>query len=138
MERKDLDPICKLISSETHQHYRICVAVHRSSHFKDKLKYPPLTTNPCFEREVSFKTVQGIKEAAGKPHYERMLLCSSEYAHGQVGGKRFSHLYISRAYRSNEVFVYLYDHTDKKIYLENFSTNIAIVDELNSFDFVEN
>jgi hypothetical protein len=48
-----------------------------------------------------------------------------------------SHVYVSRAYKSNEVFVYLEDDLEEKIYLENLYVNVSIVDELNSFDIVE-
>jgi hypothetical protein len=46
-------------------------------------------------------------------------------------------LFISRSYLSNQVLVYLRDPLDGRIHLENLSTNVGIVDELNSFDFVE-
>lgn len=88
----------------------------------------------CRKEKVSFKTEEGVKLAAGKSYYERMTYC---YTRSLVDGKELSFEYISRAYRSNEVFVYRRDTSNQKIYLENLSTNVSIADELNSFDFVE-
>lgn len=110
------------------------MAISSSSEFKDKINYPLPNPHICEERLVSFRTSEGIKEAAKKYYYERMTLCESTYVNPSLGD---SFLYISRAYKSNEVFVYVLDRTDNKIYLENLSTNISVADELNSFDFVE-
>lgn len=131
MENDSVDPLCKLIPME---HYRFCVAVSRSSYFAERIRYPQPTTSACSKEEVSFRTVEAITKAAGKPYFERMTLCRLEYENFREG-KCF--LYISRAYLSNAVFVYRRDPTDGKIYLENLSTNISIVDEINSFDLVE-
>ena len=67
-------------------------------------------------------------------YHERVVLCHTKHV-SPFKGERF--LYISRAYRSGQVFVYRRDPWDEKIYLENLYTNVSIVDELNSFDFIE-
>lgn len=139
-ESNDIDPFCKLISGEVldpnNQHYRFCVAISRSAHFKNKIKYPERApTFPCNGVEVSFRTADGKSKATGRLYYERMTLCLSKYEDFSDGD--FVHLYISRAYRSNQLFVYFRDPLDGHVYLENLSTNLSIIDEFNSFDFVE-
>ena len=46
-------------------------------------------------------------------------------------------LYVSRAYRSNQIFVYQLDHSDEKLYLEKLMTRISIVDNEPGFEDVE-
>jgi len=132
----DIDPLCKLISGETDlrkQHYRFCVVVSRSSYFRDKIKYPRRKAHPCHEEYVSFRTAEGVIAAAGKSFHERLMPCQFT----PIDSEEESFLFISRAYMSNQVFVYRRDLGNGKIYLENLSSNVSIVDELNSFDFVE-
>ena len=85
-------------------------------------------------REISFKTADGIKEAAGKTYHERMTSCVCRALDPDEDVASF---YLSRAYISDHVLVYTKRNSDGKIYLENLSTNVNIVDEINSFDFVE-
>lgn len=132
-----IDPLCKQITAGTpgNQHHRLCVAVCRSSYFKNQIDYPHIITYPCYKEEVSFRTEEGMKKAAGKSYVEQMTRC-----HSMISGFpeiEDASIYISRAYLSNTVFVYRRDSNDGKIYLENLSVNISVVDELNSFDFVE-
>lgn len=134
-ENNDIDPLCRLISvGERNQHYRLCVAVSRSSYFKDIIEYPPKEFYPCELREISFRTAEAIREAGHRRYVERMTLCRSIYVDSDEGD---SLIFISRAYISNQVFVYEFDSLDNEVYLENLSTNISIVDELNSFDLIE-
>ena len=60
----------------------------------------------------------------GRLFHERMAFCGFGF-------------YISRAYTSNEIFVYCKNVLDEKLYLENLSVNLSIIDGLNSFDFIE-
>lgn len=73
--------------------------------------------------------------AVDRSYYERMTFCYSKRNPGSPGNK----VYISRAYRSNHVFVYTVDSSNGKIYLHNMSGNVGlnIVDEFNTFDVVE-
>lgn len=134
------DPLCKLVSNRlidpNNQYHRLCVAVSRSSLYAAKIKYPhPGNIRTCDEIEVSFRTKRGSAKAAGVTYYERVVLCYSVLANRRR--KKESFLYISRAYKSNQVFLYRFNPSDRKMYLENLMTNINIMDELNSFDFVE-
>jgi hypothetical protein len=136
----EIDPLCKLVSERitdpNNQHYRFCVAVSRSAYFKDKVKYPPPTSgHGCRERKISFRTEEGVTEVATKSYYERMTPCYLTHVDPREGES--VRLFISRAYLSNQVLVYRRDSADAKIYLENLSTRVSILDELNSFDFVE-
>lgn len=136
VDEDDADPLCRLVPDELpeqNQHYRLCVAVSRSSYFKSKVLYPGREVYPCVEMQVSFRTKEAL-EVADDLYYEKMIPCESRYADIRRGQ---SLMYISRAYKSNEVFVYTLDFSDGNIYLENLSTNISIIDEINSFDFVE-
>ena len=130
--------MCSLVSGDqedsNNQHFRLCVAVLRSSYFADKIQYPENLPSRCSEKKISFRSVETLAEGGTESFYERMTQCYSEYLELSQGP---SHLYISRSYLSNSIFVYRRDPYDRKIYLENLSTNISIVDELNSFDFVE-
>lgn len=134
VESDDIDPLCKLILGNG-QHLRFCVAISTSSYFEYIIRYPYGLNFACFKEKVSFKTTEAIAEAAGKSYYERMIRCRSTYIAPLESDTSF--LFISRAYLSNAVFVYRENPIDKKIYLENLSTNVSIVDEINSFDFVE-
>ena len=137
VKRNDVDPLCKSVSNSKfdprNQHYRFCVAVSRSAYFENEIMYPENIPYDCSIQEVSFRTVEGLRETAGRIYHERMMFCSVEYS-SLLGGGSF--LYISRAYRSNEVFVY-HRNSDGMIYLENLSSNVSVADEINSFDFVE-
>ena len=131
--------MCKLLSRNEddpeNQHSRLCSAVSRSSDFINKVRYPfAASTHSCFFRKVSFQTQNAKKEEAGVAYYELMTLCNLSWIDRRESD-RF--LYISRAYKSNAIFVYRDAPSPGKIYLHNLSINIDIVDELNSFDFVE-
>lgn len=109
------------------------MAVSRSAYFKEEIDYPRQgSTYNCVEKEVSFRTGEAIEGATGKTYHENMIPC---HIYNKLNTNDI--LYISRAYRSLQVFVYRADPSDGKIYLENLSFNICVVDELNSFDFVE-
>lgn len=136
-ENNSLDPLCKLVSEERgphNRHHRFCVAVSTSSYFEDQIRYPRHRPYPCYKEQIFFRTTDGIQEAAGRSYYERMTRCLSISGNAEIS---WPMLYISRAYRSNEVLVYRRNSPDEKIYLENLSSNISIIDELNSFDFIE-
>jgi len=111
--------------------------VYRSSYFKDEVDRQRHSPHPCYKKEVSFRTPEAMKQAADRSYHEQMSLCFSTHGRPLQSQKHESFLYISRAYRSNQVFVYRQDREDERIYLENLSYNISIFDELNSFDFVE-
>ena len=136
MESNDIDPFCKLISSmadsPNNQTHRICMAVCTSSYYAHRCALHAFL--PCHEQKVSFRTLDGIRESDGKLYRERMTSCYCilpDALHGII------QLYISRAYSSNRVFIYARNSSDGRIHLENLSTNLSILDELNSFDFVE-
>lgn len=137
-ERNNFYPLCKVVSEETYdlnnEGQRLCAAVTTSSPFKDKIRYLQFPEHPCYLETVSFRSEEGVKKSYGKLYRERMTLCHSLFINPLM---RESFMYISRAYRSNQVFVYLRDPLDQKIYLENLSINLSVVHELNSFDFVE-
>lgn len=81
-------------------------------------------------------TQEGLREANEDWYDERLTSCSTNYLN-EVGQKRKTTLFISRAYRSNEILVYRQNTFDEKVYLLNLVANVSILDELNSFDFVE-
>lgn len=139
MKRDDIDPLCKLISGKINQHSRLCTAINRSDYFKNKIRYPNTEPYPCDEQKISFKTAEGVEEAriSGKSYHERMILCLISMFIDREETESFTDLFISRAYKSNYVFVYIRNPSNGKIYLENISSNISVIDELNSFDFTE-
>ena len=53
-----------------------------------------------------------------------MIYCKSQF----LKTKAEAHFYVSRAYKSGQMFVYRYDSQSGKIYLENLSTNVSIID----------
>lgn len=132
------DPLCKLTSESTNEHYRMCVVISTSSYFQTEIEYPRRVLraiNPCLLKEIVFKTEAGEAEAANTSYHERMIPCYSTYKSPRVAR---SILYISRAYTSAQVFVYRPDSVNgNKVYLVNLSTRVEVVDELNSFEFVE-
>ena len=111
------------------------MSVSRSSYFRGKIRYPGQVAYSCDEREISFRTRDARNKAGKKSYRERMIHCHTGYVKPQEGENL---LYVSRAYKSNEIFAYSYNPSDAKYYLENLSTDVSIIDELNSFDFVEN
>lgn len=121
-ESNDADPLCKLVSGEINQYHRFCAAVTRSSYFKFEITHPRREPHPCSVEKVFFETTNGVKEAAGKSYWERMTMC---YSTNRL-------YYISRAYKSNQILVYRRHSSDDKIYLENLSFNISLVDESQS------
>jgi len=122
------------------QHYRFCVAVARSSYFGGKLGYPEGTwSHPCVEREILFRTSAGMQEAGGERYFERVSLCCTKQLKGSAGEIIYTRMYISRAYESDKMFYLLAPSedgtyhiaqraSDEKVYLENLSTNLSIVD----------
>lgn len=138
-ERDDLDPLCKLISKSIleNQHYRLCVALFRSSYFKDKFAYPILENRyreiRCYETVISFKTEEAIRQAADNIYSERMTKCRtvSLDTNAEVS------LYVSRAYITHQVFLYRRDPSDQKIYLENLTVDLNLITDYNFFDDVE-
>ena len=142
MESYSIDPLCKLITStasddSSNEHDRFCSKICASSYFSDDrmAKYSLITaTLPCQSIEISFRTLDGIKSAAEETYRELMAPCLCRFL-GSIDG--LNYLYISRAYVSNQILVYNGGHMDGRIYLENLSTHVSIVDEINSFDFVE-
>ena len=92
----------------------------------------------CEFRVVSFRTAEAVEYAAGNSFYERMIPCVSRLTNARSKKKSLAYFFISRAYTSNHVLVYQFDPSNGNIYLENLSSNVPIVDELNSFDLVEN
>jgi len=129
-QNNETDPFCKLVSEDendpNNQHHRFCVAVSKSSHFKNKLVYPwRVKAFPCERRQISFKTPEGIVQAGNEKYFERMTRC---YSWTTLQSGKEIDIYISRAYESNKVLVYLLDSRDEKIYLENLSTNVVVVE----------
>ena len=127
-ENNETDPFCKLVSGDdedpNNQHYRFCVAVSKSSYFKDRLRYPWGTQSfHCEKRQVSFRTPEGKAEAGDSEYFERMTMCQPTPKKNEV-----ITMYISRAYESNKVLVYLLDAPNGRIYLENLSTNVSVVE----------
>ena len=126
-EKNETGPLCTMISTNrndpANQHYRICMAVCTSSNFR----YAQHAPQACRKEILSFRNTDVINHhlLVGQSYYERMTICSC---------KHFSHnvvvddVYISRAYKSNQVFVYRRDPANKKLFLDNLSTNISIVD----------
>ena len=116
----------------------MCLAVAKSTQFKDiSLEYPDKDPDFCYVHEVSFKRTRDEEkgaESAPRSFYERLLPCRFPKVWPRNEEAIF---YISRAYRSNQVFVYSRDPESRKIYPRNISTDVDIVDELNIFDFVE-
>lgn len=84
-----------------------------------------------FEKEVSFRTEEALVQSAGESYRERMMICFLRTIDFNIP----TSVYISRAYESNQVFVYSQDFLDQKIYLENLVVNVSIVHEPLSFNF---
>jgi hypothetical protein len=129
-----LDPVCKLTSRDlsANQSSRLCVEILSSAHFEDRIEYPkPLISFTCYELEVSFRTEEGMRRAAGNSYREFMIRCESTLRNSHA--EKIS-IFISRAYRRNQVFVYSPDSDGaergvEKVHLENLSINVAVVDE---------
>lgn len=106
--------------------------------YKEEFLYPMRMPHNCEVNKVSFRTTEAIKEVTfngSSTYFERMMPCS--LYHPQPDEDETVTLYISRAYMSNQVFVYRLNPTTNEIFLENLSFNVSILDELNSFDFPE-
>ena len=131
---KNFGPIWWLIQKK--EYYRFCVAIFSSALFKNEVKYPTnLERLSSFVKQmlISFRTPKGINASDGNSYHEDMIICHSSKlnsSHEDV------HIYISRGYKSNEVFVYESDPRDMNVYLKYSMINVAIVDEP-GFDDVE-
>jgi hypothetical protein len=99
-----------------------------SAYFQGKFAYLSKVhrRDECYYQEVSFQTSDAKREAArtGK-YYEWMIYCKAQ----TVGSNTEAHFYVSRAYKSYEMFVYRAVTPSYAIYLENLSTNVSIVDD---------
>lgn len=139
--RQDLDPICKLVLDySNNQKGRLCAMVLRSSYYREKIEYrypDPFFPAECIQREVSFRTEEGIQQAAGKTYHELMARCRSRTIRPNTDYyfSDFRYLFISRAYKPNEVFLYQQDSATTRIYLENLFIDVSIVTEPLSFNF---
>lgn len=132
------DPVCRLISKERsdNQHFRLCAIVLTSSYFITRFKYPTrVNAYAVFEDQISFRTTDANLRSVGKEYHERIVVCPVRI----IDSSHQTRVYISRAYKSNEVFVYLRDPSDGRLYLENLSVNVGIVHEpfTCNFDDVE-
>ena len=135
---KDFDPICKLVSTDllTNQYHRLCKEIFGSVYFENKVRYKTWMPHyDCFERQLSFKTEEARREAAGKTYYENMISCEARTKKSNQGIA----YYISRAYRHHEVFVYNVDRSTRieTVYLENLSINVNVIEEPLGFEDVE-
>ena len=137
-----MDPMCKLLTADSrdsiNQHYRFCVAISRSLFYEDEFLYPMRMPQLCSLRKISFRRREVAKKVTKKlsGYFERVTLCRSQ--HPGPSRKDDTQLFISRAYMSDRIFVYRLDPTSNRLYLENLSINVSIVDELNSFELPEN
>ena len=132
-----VDPLCKFIIwwDDYNFYDRLCMAVCNSAYFVDQFNYAVYRPHECQINKVSFRTEEGMDESAGKSYRERMACCFCINTRQMLAE---TYVYISRAYMSNRIFIYRHDTSDhEKIYLETVMTNLNVVDELNSFDFVE-
>ena len=115
------------------QSCRLCAIVLTSAYFQEIVVDPcAYHANYWFKVNIAFRTREGRREAAGLLYYERMANCLAKMADGSV--RRFS---ISRAYNPNQVFVYVENPLDKRMYLDHLVVNVGIVHERYDFNEVE-
>ena len=116
----------------TSQWNRICVSVLGSMYFKTKIKYAQSAHNedPCQYIEVTFRTAEAkrVLEMAPQNYYEWMIVCEAKKV--TTTDEEGIHFFISRAYASNQVFVYSADYKNGVVYLENLSTNVSVIDDI--------
>lgn len=118
---------------ENDQSFRLCAKVLTSLYFKSSVKYPIRTSGwHCLKKGIAFRTEDGVKEAARKSYNEWMLRCPTTMANSNL-----EFYYISRGYNPSEVFVYIQDIPNDKIYLENLNINVNFVHETYNFGNVE-
>lgn len=133
MQRNEsfLDPICQIVApsdSPHNQWSRLCASALGSLYFRMKIRYPQPATNgnPCHRLEVSFRTEQARKELRNisEKYYEWMTPCKAR----DVYTDKEVYFFISRAYVSNQVFIYDVGDSFGTVYLENLSTHISVID----------
>lgn len=133
MEEGALDPICQMTINENgsnNQWLRLCKSALGSLYFKTIVKHPKKWEGeaPCILKEVSFRTDDARKQVENKPmrYYEWMVPCTAK----KVGTDEEVHYFISRAYASNQVFVYGQNtnESEETVYLKNLSRNISVVE----------
>ena len=103
------------------------MAVFNSKYFEEKAMYPKNIDEVAWECKlemVSFQTKHGRREA-NRVFCERLLECKYTSSKRSDG----FHYYLSQAYRSNEVFIYFQNPYTSKIYLENLSTNVRLLND---------
>lgn len=129
------DPVCKvsLQSIEKSQGSRLCTIVLMSAGFRSRVKdirqsYPIV----CNRNLISFRTAEAINVAAEESYYELMVTCNVRMIDNNE-----DFFFISRAYNANQVFVYSLQNPERKLYLENLSTNVSIIHDYYNFGTVE-
>lgn len=85
--------------------------------------------NSCEKKEISFQTDELTKRQKNPSiNYEEwMITCTAAIIKDEDGHTKSVH--VSRGYGHNKVFVY--KEIEKRIYLENFSGQVAIIDDDN-------
>ena len=135
--------MCQLVPNMKHlnQNARLCASVLGSSYFSGKIKLPGSRNNKnrCYLHPISFQTDygKGIARTERQVYQEWMIQCKADDAiHHRARRSKQTHFYISRAYNSNELFVYRIHSINghQRAYLENVSTRISIVDTENVGD----
>ena len=130
-----IDPLCKLVTEVTDGHYRglhfrLCMAV--CGPLDMALPRP----HQCHRRKVAFASAEAL-ERPPPLRYERMALCECTSMSQPLKGEPRNEIYVSRAYMSNQVFIYRKHPTSRKYYAVDLLTDVSIVDEVNSLDFPE-
>lgn len=108
-----------------------------SSYFEGKLKYFPEDKEfkgECEKKEISFQAEQIDFVDELLAYKEWMLLCPSQQVEKNVTAFQY---FVSRAYSSEQVFVYTRDPSTEEIFLESVGKNISIVVDDISIPFVD-
>ena len=119
--------MCRRAVRDGHQSSRICASVLGSTFFSDNVETIPFrhqTSNQCITKEIAFQTEGAIKKSVSLKYQEWMLICEAV----KIDSKDKTYYFVSRAYRSNQVFISNSDALDGRVYLVNLSTHIGIRD----------
>ena len=123
------DPLCRL---HKHRRIRVCSQIFNAYNFDKEVSFTPIAENvsdDCEMKRISFFEDDLEKEASGFTFEEWMVGCKVERI---FSGYEFIY-WLSRGYRSSEVFVYKYDFHSGKLVIDSLSVHVRLVyDETDS------
>lgn len=117
--------MCQLSKSEK---LRICASVVGSLHFANRIIFIPDEMNvseQCTLKTVSFKTNEAAADTKDDPWYNEWMVSCFVQPIIPSEAPGHSTIFISRAYLSQNVFVYSFDLSAKALYIDNVSARIS-------------